>query len=251
MRLHCLRQVSDSILKKRDQDEASEVYLSNAVGVLEQLHMKPPEGEEEEKFYAEHSEDTRKRMSLRECKKLFTRAWCDLLRFKLTPRIYKKVLTMMHEGILPFMTEPLLLADFLTHSYNIGGAISLLSLHGLFVLISKHNLSRLAVTAPAPAGVGILVTAVRRQPAHTTRQLSCCHRPVRLSQHGLCDDPYVMEETDLTRTHAIDSSLWEVKSLTAHWYPGVATAAANLLEKPLPATEWNIASDIETNNDDF
>jgi U3 small nucleolar RNA-associated protein 19 len=38
------------------------------------------------------------------------------------------------------MAEPKLLMDFLTDSYNVGGAVSLLALNGLFTLITEHNL---------------------------------------------------------------------------------------------------------------
>ncbi|RKP26883.1 nucleolar complex protein [Syncephalis pseudoplumigaleata] len=46
----------------------------------------------------------------------------------------------MHKRLIPFMAQPTLLMDFLTDSYNAGGAISLLALNGLFTLIHKHKL---------------------------------------------------------------------------------------------------------------
>lgn len=71
--------------------------------------------------------------------------------------IYKDVLLNIHEHVLPHMPDPRvraclglrlwklmlllqLLMDFLTDSYNIGGVISILALHGLFVLINKYHL---------------------------------------------------------------------------------------------------------------
>ncbi|NWI71833.1 NOC4L protein, partial [Todus mexicanus] len=54
--------------------------------------------------------------------------------------LYKKVLVIMHDSILPYMNEPTLMIDFLTVAYGIGGAISLLALNGLFILIHQHNL---------------------------------------------------------------------------------------------------------------
>ncbi len=38
------------------------------------------------------------------------------------------------------MTNPLMMADFLTHSYNSGGLIGVLALNSLFVLINNYNL---------------------------------------------------------------------------------------------------------------
>ncbi|NXJ47925.1 NOC4L protein, partial [Spizaetus tyrannus] len=54
--------------------------------------------------------------------------------------LYKKVLVILHDSILPYMNEPTFMIDFLTVAYGIGGAISLLALNGLFILIHQHNL---------------------------------------------------------------------------------------------------------------
>jgi U3 small nucleolar RNA-associated protein 19 len=62
------------------------------------------------------------------------------LKLPLTTKIYKLVLTNMDEKILPFFTKPVLLMDFLKHSYDVGGIISILALNGLFILVAKHNL---------------------------------------------------------------------------------------------------------------
>uniref|UniRef100_A0A452QE23 Nucleolar complex associated 4 homolog n=1 Tax=Ursus americanus TaxID=9643 RepID=A0A452QE23_URSAM len=52
----------------------------------------------------------------------------------------KKVLVIMHDSILPHLAQPSLMIDFLTRAYDMGGAISLLALNGLFILIHQHNL---------------------------------------------------------------------------------------------------------------
>ncbi|KAM7325823.1 hypothetical protein ACRRTK_016076 [Alexandromys fortis] len=54
--------------------------------------------------------------------------------------LYKKVLVAMHDSILPHLAQPTLMIDFLTSACDVGGAISLLALNGLFLLIHKHNL---------------------------------------------------------------------------------------------------------------
>ena len=59
---------------------------------------------------------------------------------QLPTSLYKKILVNLHEKVIPGMSNPLLLSDFLTTSYNIGGAISLLALNGLFVLVNYYNL---------------------------------------------------------------------------------------------------------------
>uniref|UniRef100_A0A4W3IXG9 Nucleolar complex associated 4 homolog n=1 Tax=Callorhinchus milii TaxID=7868 RepID=A0A4W3IXG9_CALMI len=59
---------------------------------------------------------------------------------ELPTNLCKKVLVILHESILPHMSSPALMIDFLTAAYEIGGAISLLALNGLFYLIHHHNL---------------------------------------------------------------------------------------------------------------
>ena len=50
------------------------------------------------------------------------------------------VLIILHERVMPHLTKPLLLTDFLMESYDVGGSISLLALNGVFHLIHKYNL---------------------------------------------------------------------------------------------------------------
>ena len=57
-----------------------------------------------------------------------------------TPATYKRILEHLDSHILPNVSNPLLLADFLTDSYHIGGIVSLLSLAALFHLIATYNL---------------------------------------------------------------------------------------------------------------
>ncbi|XP_064612394.1 nucleolar complex protein 4 homolog [Liolophura sinensis] len=78
--------------------------------------------------------------SLKEHRKLFTGIWLEFLRNSLSTSLYKKVLVGLHEKVMPNLTSPLLLSDFLTQSYNIGGAISLLALNSLFILVHQYNL---------------------------------------------------------------------------------------------------------------
>jgi U3 small nucleolar RNA-associated protein 19 len=39
---------------------------------------------------------------------------------QLTSSLYRSVLVILHDKVMPHMTNPLLLSDFLTESYNIG-----------------------------------------------------------------------------------------------------------------------------------
>ncbi|KAG0198449.1 hypothetical protein BGX28_008075 [Mortierella sp. GBA30] len=72
--------------------------------------------------------------------RVFSDCWIAILRLPFTTVIYKKTLLIVHKRIIPHLPQPTVLMDFLTDSYNAGGAISLLALKGLFILITEHNL---------------------------------------------------------------------------------------------------------------
>jgi U3 small nucleolar RNA-associated protein 19 len=52
----------------------------------------------------------------------------------------KSILTVFSHQIAPWFPQPEMLMDFLTDSYEVGGATSLLALSGLYYLISEKNL---------------------------------------------------------------------------------------------------------------
>ena len=73
-------------------------------------------------------------------RKAFGRAWLAVLRCDMSPQTYKKILKAVATHVVPHLNQPLLLADFFTRSYDVGGVVSILALNGLFFLIHKHNL---------------------------------------------------------------------------------------------------------------
>lgn len=73
-------------------------------------------------------------------KRVFSDCWIAVLRLPFSTVIYKKTLLIVHKRIIPHLPNPTVLMDFLTDSYNAGGAVSLLALKGLFILITEHNL---------------------------------------------------------------------------------------------------------------
>uniref|UniRef100_A0A8B9HCW3 CCAAT-binding factor domain-containing protein n=1 Tax=Astyanax mexicanus TaxID=7994 RepID=A0A8B9HCW3_ASTMX len=215
--------------------------------------------------------------------------------FQLPGGMYKKVLVILHDTIMPHMSDPTLMIDFLTAAYDVGGAVSLLALNGLFVLIHKHNLdypdfykklynlldpsvfhvkykarffhlaniflssshlpvylvaafvkrlSRLALTAPPTALLIVLpfvYNLIRRHPS--CRVL--IHRPSAADE--LCSDPYLMDEEDPTKCHALESSLWELQTLQKHYNPDVSKAA-KAINEPLSRQEQDISELLELNN---
>ncbi len=78
--------------------------------------------------------------SLTQQKKQAQEAWLALLNLGPDRDQRKKVLEVTTRSIAPWFTRPELLMDFLTDSYNSGGATSLLALSGVFYLIQERNL---------------------------------------------------------------------------------------------------------------
>ncbi|CAH1233676.1 NOC4L [Branchiostoma lanceolatum] len=269
-----------------------DTYLHNAHTLLSQVQM-PGEGDELNSLYVAPTDpDAECRpKQLKEQRRAFSNAWLSFLKNKLPTSLYKQVLLTLDQAVIPHMSSPKLLIDFLTQSYNIGGAISLLALNGLFTLIYKHNLdypdffkklyalfepsvfhvkytarffhladifltsthipaylaaafikrlSRLSLSAPVSSLQVVLVlisNLLRRHP-------NCQVLVHRSGGEGLGSDPYDANEPDPAKCKAMDSSLWEVKSLQAHFHPDVSQAAV-LLGKPLAPLETDLSQYLE------
>ena len=84
--------------------------------------------------------DRGEKCSPAELKKAAGRCWMQFLQMSHPKDVYKRVLLRMDSHVLRHLQSPLMLSDFLTRSYNIGGYTSVLALNGLFELITRHNL---------------------------------------------------------------------------------------------------------------
>ena len=58
-----------------------------------------------------------------------------------------------------------------------------------------------------------------------------------------------MEETSLTACKAMESSLWEIKTLQSHILPEISNAA-KFIDRQLPKTEWDMTQDLELTAED-
>ncbi|POM74665.1 Nucleolar complex protein 4, partial [Phytophthora palmivora] len=173
-----LAQILDSALSKENDETTDLTLVANALRMLGMVQM-PYDAEEITSFLVEpknsnlseqelvSSDDesdsdeevlatagtkrkaasdtkktTKKTRGLRSVKQhqhAFSLAWIAVLRHKLPQASYKKVLVQLPDEIMPHLVNPLLLADFLTDSYSIGGVTSLLALNSLFILIQDYN----------------------------------------------------------------------------------------------------------------
>ncbi|KAK9835669.1 hypothetical protein WJX74_005479 [Apatococcus lobatus] len=73
-------------------------------------------------------------------KRAFTDAWLAVLRVPLTLPDLHRALSHLPDSVIPHLTDPLLLSDFLTHSVDSGGLTGMLALHGIFILVTQHGL---------------------------------------------------------------------------------------------------------------
>ncbi|KAK7372336.1 hypothetical protein VNO80_05714 [Phaseolus coccineus] len=70
----------------------------------------------------------------------FTKAWIAFLRLRLPLDVYKEVLVNLHQAVIPSLSNPIMLCDFLTRSYDVGGVVSVMALSSLFVLMTQYGL---------------------------------------------------------------------------------------------------------------
>ncbi|XP_003461208.1 nucleolar complex protein 4 homolog [Cavia porcellus] len=142
IRYHAMQAASDAVAQVTSQHpEVSLAFWNNAFTLLSAVSL-PCQELDATNFYVKHSEpsDVWKVTHLKEHRKTFQAMWLGFLKHKLPLSLYKKVLVTMHDTILPHLAQPTLMIDFLTSACDVGGAISLLALNGLFILIHQHNL---------------------------------------------------------------------------------------------------------------
>lgn len=71
----------------------------------------------------------------------FSSAWLSLLQhIKTSQQRSARVLSILHRSIMPYLTQPVQLMDWIGACVDFGGSIALLGLNALFVLIQEHNL---------------------------------------------------------------------------------------------------------------
>ncbi|KAL2831763.1 CBF/Mak21 family-domain-containing protein [Aspergillus cavernicola] len=114
--------------------------LETLVTLLSACDSVPSADHEFESFYSKASKQNKKLLSVNSHKKRAQDAWLAVLRNNLAQPLRKTLLRIMVHHIEPWFARPEFLMDFLTDSYNVGGATSLLALSGLFYLIQEKNL---------------------------------------------------------------------------------------------------------------
>ncbi|KAI0637313.1 ribosome biogenesis protein Noc4 [Trametes polyzona] len=84
--------------------------------------------------------------SLAAHKAVFTRAWLALLPLLSRGSVEEtkarslRVLNVLHRGVIPHLTRPILIMDWVSSSVDHGGTVGLLALNALFTLMKEYNL---------------------------------------------------------------------------------------------------------------
>uniref|UniRef100_A0A8C6NT25 Nucleolar complex associated 4 homolog n=1 Tax=Nothobranchius furzeri TaxID=105023 RepID=A0A8C6NT25_NOTFU len=133
--------VNVSAVMEKNKEVLLHVYQNNVFTLMSSINMPSQESELTNFMVKQEAKlEDWKATKLSDHKRGFEKMWLGFLKYKLPVSMYKKVLVILHDAVLPHMIKPTLMIDFLTAAYDVGGAISLLALNGLFVLIHQHNL---------------------------------------------------------------------------------------------------------------
>ncbi|KAI5466244.1 CBF/Mak21 family-domain-containing protein [Mariannaea sp. PMI_226] len=109
--------------------------------LLSALDGVPESAEELEDFYVpKPKKKTHSLRNVNQHKKQGQEAWLALMSLVRGKDQRKQLLEVISTVIAPWFTQPELLSDFLTSSYETGGSMSLLALSGVFYLIQERNL---------------------------------------------------------------------------------------------------------------
>ncbi|KAH7564154.1 hypothetical protein BM1_01201 [Bipolaris maydis] len=135
-------QTFQTIKKTLDEDvdiTTQELVAANSMSLLSTLDQVPKSKAEIQNFYVE-VQGKSPIPSLQAYKEKAQAAWLATMRTGLSKEQRKTILTTFSYQIAPWFQQPEILSDFLTDSYNVGGATSLLALSGIYYLISEKNL---------------------------------------------------------------------------------------------------------------
>lgn len=98
------------------------------------------------------------------------------------------------------------------------------------------RLARLSLNAPASA-IAFVIPWIYNMLVKHPLCTFMLHREVKDEEtkkahreHGM-DDPFLQDESDPMKTHAVDSSLWELEQMQSHYHPNVATIAKIISEQ--------------------
>lgn len=271
--------------------EMTDRYLSNLYNLLLGFDMTAEPDKSGEPIPVLGGESVNYVINREQEVKRLSAVWITFLRQKLPMKLYRELLILLPDKVVPYMHNPLLVTDFFIESYNRGGSYSLLALNGLFLLIHRYHLDypNFYEKLYALLEPGVFYEKYRARFFFLTDLfLSSSHLPAYLvasfakrlarmalaappyallyvipfignllirhrslvtmindsSDRDVSIDPYDAQQTDPSKSQAVDSSLWELKTLQSHWYPTVAKKA-KFIDDNLPRMEWDFSERLE------
>lgn len=139
VRFYALNAIASSLKDSTDPKE-QEIIAASSLSILLNLEGLPESKDDLESFYGPEPENKHQLYSLSAHKRKGQDTWLALFRSGLNKDQRKSVLSVLTYKVTPWFSKVEMLMDFLTDSYNVGGATSLLALSGLFYLIREKNL---------------------------------------------------------------------------------------------------------------
>jgi U3 small nucleolar RNA-associated protein 19 len=139
IRFHTFETVR-SVLETDLELPTKRLVASNSLALLSTLDKVPKSQADIQNFYIPTQPSKSPALPLRTYKDRAQEAWLATMRAGLNKEQRKSILTAFSYQIAPWFQQPEMLMDFLTDSYNVGGATSLLALSGLYYLIAEKNL---------------------------------------------------------------------------------------------------------------
>ena len=123
-------------------ENKKEEFFGNSLEILSKIEGVPDSADQLEDWYGQPPEPKNHQLlSLSAHRKVAQECWLSIFCSPLTTTHRKAILNIMTPQVLPwFATRMEVLADFLTDSFNEGGALSLLALSGIFHLMTERNL---------------------------------------------------------------------------------------------------------------
>lgn len=147
------------------------------------------------------------------------------------PQFFTKLYELLEDGTLLFSAHRArflrLLDLFLTSSH----------LPAIIPASIVKRLARLCLFAPPGAIVAILPFVYNQLKRHPTCMVMIHHHHADLTPES--QDPFNNNESDPLLTRALDSSLWELQSLTSHYHPNVA-AIAKIFSQPFRKPQYQL-----------
>ena len=136
---HVIHVTSKIVHTARSKGYSTKIFRANVMRLLELIDFKDPKEIDESSTLL--CKKAQYKYDHKTVQKVFSLLWEDFLKLNSSEvDLYKRMLIILHDKVMPELLRPLMLTDFLVESYNVGGSISLLALNGVFHLMAKYNL---------------------------------------------------------------------------------------------------------------